>query len=83
MVATDVPGCREIVRDGENGFLVPVKDSKALAEALIKLIEDRELRMRMGARGREIVLGALTTRHIVPQILSVYADLLQGMRSVN
>jgi glycosyltransferase involved in cell wall biosynthesis len=83
VVATDVPGCREIVRDGENGFLVPVRDSKALAEALIKLIEDRELRTRMGARGREIVLGGLTSSHIVPRILSVYADLLQGMGRAN
>jgi glycosyltransferase involved in cell wall biosynthesis len=83
VVATDVPGCREIVRDGENGFLVPVRDAKALAEALIKLIEDRELRIRMGARGREIVLSGLTSSQIIPQVLSVYGDLLQGMRSVN
>lgn len=76
VVATDVPGCREIVRDGENGFLVPAKDAGALAEALIKLIGDAELRRRMGARGREIVLDGFTTRHVIPQILSVYSELL-------
>lgn len=83
VVATDVSGCREIVRDGENGFLVPVRDSKALAEALIKLIADPELRVRMGARGREIVLSGLTSGQIVPQILSVYAGLLREIGSVN
>ena len=83
VVATDVPGCREIIRDGENGFLVPVRDSKALAEALIKLIENRELRIRMGARGREIVLGSFTSSQIIPQILSVYARLLRDAGPVN
>jgi glycosyltransferase involved in cell wall biosynthesis len=83
VVATDVPGCREIVRDGENGFLVPVKDPNALAGALVKLIENPALRSRMGARGREIVESGLTSRQIVPQILAVYASLLRKMRPAN
>ena len=44
VVTTNVPGCREIVQDGVNGFLVPVRDSAALAEALRKLIGDPALR---------------------------------------
>jgi len=83
VVATDVPGCREIVRDGENGFLVPVKDPNALAGALVKLIENPAIRSRMGARGREIVESGLTSRQIVPQILAVYASLLRKMRPAN
>ena len=83
VVATDVPGCREIVRDGENGFLVPVKDPNALAGALVKLIENPALRSRMVARGREIVESGLTSRQIVPQILAVYASLLRKMRPAN
>jgi len=48
IVATDVPGCREVVIDGENGFLVPPKDPEKLAEALEKLLLSPELRARFG-----------------------------------
>lgn len=54
IVTTDAPGCRETVVDGENGFLVPVKDSDALAEAMLKFIEKPELIVAMGKRSREI-----------------------------
>ena len=55
IVTTDAPGCREIVRNGENGLLVPVRDSRALAEALRLLIENPPLRAGMGLKGRDIV----------------------------
>lgn len=55
IVTTDVPGCREVVTDGVNGFLVPVRDAEALAEALEKLILDEELRQRFGMAGVEHV----------------------------
>lgn len=47
IVTTIAPGCRETVVDGYNGFLVPVKDSKALAEKIILIIENKELKYRM------------------------------------
>jgi glycosyltransferase involved in cell wall biosynthesis len=53
IVATDVPGCREAVRDGDNGLLVPSRDSGALARALETLIRDAQLRRRLGDRGRQ------------------------------
>jgi glycosyltransferase involved in cell wall biosynthesis len=52
IVATDVPGCREAVRHGENGLLVEARNPGALARALDLLVEDVELRRRMGAAGR-------------------------------
>jgi glycosyltransferase involved in cell wall biosynthesis len=52
VVTTDAPGCRETVVDGENGLLVPVKDADALAAAILRLVEDRALRERMGGAGR-------------------------------
>ena len=52
IVTTDVPGCREIVTDGDNGFLVPARDAGALARALERLIVDPALRRTMGERGR-------------------------------
>ena len=47
IVTTNAPGCRETVIDGYNGFLVPVKDSKALAEKIMTIIENKELKNKM------------------------------------
>ena len=54
VITTDVPGCRETVLAGRNGFLVPVKDSEALAEAMEKFIENPALIEQMGAESRKI-----------------------------
>src|SRR5699024_7396122 len=54
VITTDAPGCRETVIDGENGFLVFVKDADALAKAMLKFIENPELISTMGKRSREI-----------------------------
>jgi len=56
VVTTDAPGCRETVINGENGFLVPVKDSNSLAATLEKFILQPELIERMGKRSREIAI---------------------------
>jgi len=56
VVTTDAPGCRETVREGENGFLVPVKDVKALACAMERFILRPELIEKMGRRSREIAV---------------------------
>ena len=76
IVASDAPGCREIVRDGENGFLVPVRDAIALAAALQKLIGDPDLCSRMGRRGREIVEAEFALDKVVQQTLALYKELL-------
>jgi glycosyltransferase involved in cell wall biosynthesis len=54
MVAADVPGCREIVRHGETGVLVPPRDAPALADALERLAGDPALRQRLGAAARRL-----------------------------
>ena len=72
IVATDVPGCREIVRHNENGLLVSPRDSKALSDALKILIRDSELRAKMGARGREIVEAEFSEEIVVRQTMEVY-----------
>ena len=54
VITTDAPGCRETVIDGVNGFLVPVRDKVALAEAMEKFILDKNLLAEMGKKGREI-----------------------------
>ncbi|MBR3383477.1 MAG: sugar transferase [Clostridia bacterium] len=52
VITTDAPGCRETVKDGVNGLLVPVKDVKALAEAMERLAADPAAAAEMGAKGR-------------------------------
>ena len=54
IVTTDMPGCREIGRDGENALLVPPRDAGALAAAISRLADDPALRARLGAAGRRI-----------------------------
>ena len=72
LVATDAPGCREIVRDGVNGFLVQAKESKYLAEAIEKLILNKELRTQMGLKSREIIETELSSEIINKQFIELY-----------
>lgn len=81
IVTTDAPGCREIVKHGENGLLVPVGDTKALTNALGKLIENPALREHMGIRGRDIVAAEFTHKQVVAKTLMVYRELLNGLKS--
>lgn len=76
IVTTDVPGCREVVREGSNGLLVPVRDSDRLAGALRKLVENRQLRQRLGETGREIVLKEFSEERVVGETLQVYRELV-------
>jgi glycosyltransferase involved in cell wall biosynthesis len=76
IVATDVPGCREIVSHGHNGLLVPARDSAALASAIRLLIADPETRARMGAAGRAKVLAEFDERSVIRQTLDVYRELV-------
>lgn len=50
VITTDAPGCRETVKNGETGFLVPVKDAEALAEKMLLFIENPQLVSEMGAK---------------------------------
>lgn len=72
MVTTDHPGCREVVRDGENGFLVPVKNAQATAEAIQKLLNDQSLRNQMGRASRARAEAEFDVKLIVARTLSVY-----------
>jgi glycosyltransferase involved in cell wall biosynthesis len=76
IVTTDTPGCREIVQDGMNGILVPVKNPKAVAKAIGRLLNDPELREQMGRRGRAIAVDGFDVERVVRETLSVYRQLL-------
>ena len=78
LVATDVPGCREIVTHGVNGFLVPPRDPVALAAAIDALIQDSSLRVTMGNAARETVIRSFSTERVAGQVIALYHELLVG-----
>jgi phosphatidylinositol alpha-mannosyltransferase len=71
IIASDIPGYNEVVTQGKEGFLVPPKDSSSLAEAIIRLAEDEDLREKMGAYGREKV-KEFSWPKIVDSIVNYY-----------
>lgn len=54
IITTDAPGCRETVVDGYNGYLIPIKNAEALAQAMLRFIEQPSLLVTMGERSRKI-----------------------------
>ncbi|MBE0409617.1 MAG: glycosyltransferase, partial [Anaerolineales bacterium] len=78
IIATDVPGCRDVVEHGVNGLLVPPNDEAALAEALLALIKDATLRRRMGAAGRQRVMQKYSVLQINTVTEEVYRSLLES-----
>ena len=75
LVATDVPGCREIVEDGVNGLLVPPRDARALGDAIERLLMNPGLSTRMGIASRQKVLDAFDEKTVITATLRVYAEL--------
>jgi glycosyltransferase involved in cell wall biosynthesis len=72
VIATDIPGCRMVVRAGENGLIVPPGDLAALVIALKTLIQNPGLRQKMGARGRRIVEQEFSVNRVISRTLDVY-----------
>jgi glycosyltransferase involved in cell wall biosynthesis len=76
MIATDVPGCREIVLPEQSGLLVPVGDPEALAEAIAALAASPQLRTRYGAAARRLVVERFSAAAIGQQVVELYTRLL-------
>jgi glycosyltransferase involved in cell wall biosynthesis len=74
IVATRAGGIPEIVDEGVSGLLVPPRDAHALADAIIKALEDEPLRRRLGAAGFERVRERFTVERMVAQTAAVYAS---------
>jgi glycosyltransferase involved in cell wall biosynthesis len=80
VVVTPVGGVPEVVRDGENGFLVPPGDPVALAAALRRVREDAELASTCGRSAAETVRGEYSNRRNAERIMEVYEEVLAGHR---
>lgn len=75
IVTTDWPGCREVVKHGQNGLLVPIQNAGALAAALETLVLDPKLRREMGVRGRARLQRDYSLEAVHRAVLAVYRDL--------
>jgi len=75
IVTSDIPGCRDIVVDGENGFLVPPRNLSSLSAAIDRLIESKDLRREFGEQGRRRVQVGFGQETVIPATLSIYEDL--------
>jgi len=76
LVATDIPGCREIVLDGETGYLVPTRDTKALVKAIERLIADPDLCGHMGTNARRLVESEFSVGKVNQETMQLYSGLL-------
>jgi glycosyltransferase involved in cell wall biosynthesis len=77
VIATNIRGCREAVEHGRNGFLVPLGDVQALANAIVELLTNREKARRMGEEGRLIALERFDERLVFEKVKAEYVRLLR------
>jgi N,N'-diacetylbacillosaminyl-diphospho-undecaprenol alpha-1,3-N-acetylgalactosaminyltransferase len=76
VITTNSVGCKEVVEEGKNGYLVQPKDHIALASAIEELVIDEQLRIAMGEYGRQKVLSEFEERGVVGRIMQIYDELL-------
>jgi len=74
LIGTNIGGIPEIVRDGENGILVPPSDFKALSAAIIRLLSDRELRDRLSQNSLRIANSEYTWDAATKRLLRCYEN---------
>ena len=79
MIATDAPGCREIVLDKRTGILVPIENPPALAEAILTLANSDRLRKLYGQAARQLVVDRLSAKIIGSSVVGLYQKLLLGV----
>jgi glycosyltransferase involved in cell wall biosynthesis len=76
IVTTDIPGCRDVVKHGQNGLLIPPHDIDRLEAALLQLIADTELRRAAGARSREVAVTDFSLQKYLAMSLAIYRKAL-------
>jgi glycosyltransferase involved in cell wall biosynthesis len=78
VIVTNGGGAVEGVNHGENGFVVPLNQPKKLAEAIITILANPELKESMGRRGKEIVMKNYLWKHNVKKVIKVYSGLMSN-----
>src|SRR3989338_2799861 len=80
VIASRIGALAELIQDGENGLLVNPSDSNALACAIVRLVNDKSLRMRTVESGRRLVEERCNVDHMVDRTIEVYGDCLNKPR---
>lgn len=83
IITTDNPGCRDAVIAGVTGLCVPIKDSTALANAILKLIDEPELRVKMGSAARKLAENEFDVRSVVNKHMEIYTQLLKSNSDIS
>ena len=76
IIATDVAGCREICLDGVNGLLIPTRDVPAIVAAVVRLVDDEDLRGRLGRESRTLVETEFQEKIVVEKTMALYGEML-------
>lgn len=79
LITTDVPGCREVVSDGEDGLLVPPRNAAALAAAIARLLDNPALAAQLGRASRSKALAEFDERIVIKRTLETYGELLEDL----
>jgi glycosyltransferase involved in cell wall biosynthesis len=74
-IVTDINGCNEIIIEDKNGIIIPSKDEKALGEAMISLLTNKEKRERMAAVSRQMIVDRYEQKMVWEALLAEYKQL--------
>ncbi|HUV72926.1 MAG TPA: glycosyltransferase family 4 protein, partial [Anaerolineae bacterium] len=80
-VASNIPGYRDLLEDGREGFLAEPKNERSLAEAIIRILKDPAMQQRMGAQGRAKA-SQYSWRQVALRVLDYYQELLNRKGSL-
>ncbi len=81
LITTDMPGCRDVVRDGWNGHLVPPRDSRSLAAAILRLLRSPARRAAMGERSQALVRESYSLDRVAAAHADLYPRVLSARRA--
>lgn len=80
IVASNTGGIPEIIRDGETGLLVTPSDPAALAQGIVKILQDRELAGKLASRGHRLVVGEFTQREMLRKTEQIYEKVFSARK---
>jgi glycosyltransferase involved in cell wall biosynthesis len=78
VITTNVPGCRDAIKDGITGLLVPVKCASAISEAILSLLDNPDRCKKMGDAGRKLAEEKFDVRQVVSEHMKIYRNLLKA-----
>jgi glycosyltransferase involved in cell wall biosynthesis len=81
IIASDIDGVREVIRDGENGVLVPLRNPVKLAEAVVRLLEDRTLALKLGESAKTGIPPLFTHSRMIEAIEGLYLELYEKKKT--